>query len=123
MLVDKLLKAYKEHGKIIVGLDFDGTVFSLEGDDDVVCAKVRLLILDLQKKDAIILCLYTIADAQSLQYKTHIMTSWGIPVDYINHSPVKIYDHCDKPYFNILLDDKAGLNEALEILTEFNKKL
>jgi hypothetical protein len=44
----------------------------------------------------------------------------GLTPDYINESPIK-YDDTVKPYFNLLLDDKAGLNEAFDRLIGFNE--
>lgn len=38
---------------------------------------------------------------------------FGIKVDYINESPIM---NTRKPYYNILLDDRAGLQEAADTL-------
>ena len=54
----------------------------------------------------------------------------GIKPDYINESPIRFDCGGFKPYFNILLDDRAGLESAYNSLktvinyakTEFNKK-
>lgn len=118
--VKRLLDVYNEHGKIIVGLDFDDTVFPLNDLQSDICFKVRQLILGLQPD--ITICLYTISDAQSLKYKLALLNYWDIYPDYINESPVKFGD-CIKPYFNILLDDKAGLPYTLEVLTKFKKEI
>lgn len=117
---EKLIKSYEDHKKIIVGVDFDNTLFPLTGSPESVYANA-IEIRELLKaiRDKIELCLYTVADSQSIQYKTALMCLWEIAPDYINKSPVKPHGDCGKPYFNILLDDKAGLNEAIEILIEF----
>jgi|TARA_R110000772_G_scaffold68118_4_gene150906 hypothetical protein len=117
---EKLLKVYKEHGKIIVGLDFDDTIFPLSEGSVDLCKKVKILITECQMYSTI--CLYTIADEQSLKYKLEILKLWGIRVDFVNESPIKLGNNA-KPYFNILLDDKAGLNESYETLSQFNEKL
>ena len=118
----KLLKVLKDYGTIIVGVDFDDTVFPL--NDTIYirtrCNKVVTLLKEL--KDKITICLYSVAGDQSLKYKKYIMETLGIKPAYINESPIKLGNEV-KPYFNILLDDKAGLNEAIEILTEFKNKI
>ena len=73
------------------------------------------------------LCLYTIEDRIDWKYKT--CCKLGIKTDYINESPIRFDCGGFKPYFNILLDDRAGLESAYNTLknvvdyanTEFNK--
>lgn len=69
------------------------------------------------------LCLYSVADEQSLVYKEHIMYLYGIPVNYINSSPLDERYNSRKPYFNVQLDDKAGLNETIYTLEVFYDEL
>ena len=118
----KLLEVLKFHNTIIVGVDFDDTVFPL--NDTIYirtrCSKVVSLLKELKYK--ITICLYTVSDNQSLKYKKYLMETLGIKADYVNESPIKL-GNGGKPYFNILLDDKAGLNETIEILTEFKNKI
>lgn len=122
--VEKLLDVYEKHGKIIVGCDFDDTFFmtsELHPDDfhtEPRTEKVRDLLR--KAKPIMTLCLYTVSDPVSLLYKKEIMRLEGLEPDYVNSGPIdNQWDSTGKPYFNILLDDKAGLNEALSILEEF----
>ena len=119
ILLNQLISVYEKHGKIIIGLDFDDTIFpfnksvaNINRCNDVV-ETVKAI------KEAAIICLWSVADAQTLVYKAHIMELYGIKPDYVNESPVVKWGPCNKPYFNIQLDDKAGLNETLETLTNF----
>lgn len=114
---EKLIKIYGQFGKIVIGVDFDDTIFPLTDAKYVIdrCAEVRGL-LNLVK-DSATLCLYTVAEEWSVKYKVTIMRDlYKLPVDYVNASPLST---TPKPFFNILLDDKAGLNETIEILKEF----
>jgi len=119
---EKLLEVLEFHNTIIVGVDFDDTIFPLSTNNYIIerCSKVVELIKSL--KDVITICLYTVADNQSIAYKKQLMKEWEIPAAYVNESPVTLGNGA-KPYFNILLDDKAGLNETIEILTEFKNYL
>ena len=122
--VIKLLEVLKTHGKIIVGCDFDDTVFPLTQVPYITkrCEIVIGLLKEL--RDRITLCMYTVTNKQELAYKKHIMIyTMGLRPDYINKSPLVRVGDGSKPYFNIVLDDKAGLNEAIEILTEFKENL
>lgn len=117
MYTDKLLKTYQEHGKIIVGVDFDDTIYPFSDDVNEKDCEFRIKLLK-RLKDKIIICLYTCSDETSLRYKISLMKEWGISPDYVNESPVEIGNGA-KPYFNLLLDDKAGLEEATRRLVEF----
>tara|TARA_R110002012_G_scaffold261246_1_gene443055 strand:- start:33 stop:422 length:390 start_codon:yes stop_codon:yes gene_type:complete len=118
---EKLLDVYRKYGIIILGCDFDDTIFPLTDNSYIRnrCEKVIELIISL--RSVMKLCLYTTTNPQELKYKVHIMkNTMKLYPDYINESPIDFGGNA-KPYFNILLDDKAGLNEAIEILEEFKK--
>lgn len=114
----KLFNSYREHKKIIIGVDFDDTLFPLDDRWEKLCQLVRSELRATGSKATI--CLYTVADNQSIRYKLELMRLWGIPADYVNKSPIKL-GNGEKPFFNLLLDDKAGLQESLSLLIEFNK--
>ena len=117
----KLLAAEKKYGKIVVGVDFDDTIFPWDKNPYSVirCARVRKLIIKLQEQKRAHLCLWTVAEEWSMVYKKHISKSYGIKFDYFNESPIFKDADIRKPHFNILLDDKAGLNETINILEAF----
>jgi len=121
--VSELLFTYNKYNKIIVGVDFDDTIFPYNKSkyNEDRCKRVREILVKLQ--DYIILCLFTVADEQSLVYKTEIMKLYGLDAKYINSSPIENWGKCRKPYFNILLDDKAGLNETINNLEELYKEI
>lgn len=119
----KLINTFNEHGFLLVGVDFDDTVFPYTDNKYIEdrCAEVRDALLDVRKH--IVLCLYTVSDQQTMKYKMFIMRQWGLDPDYINESKVSPFKGSQKPFFNLLLDDKAGLNESLEILKEFTNHI
>ena len=47
----------------------------------------------------------------------------GISIDYINESPPYIPFTGNKVYYNILLDDRAGLRSAYEILYKAKERI
>ena len=123
ILLEQLIKAHKNHGKIIVGVDFDDTVFPFnEGEANKERCERVVNILKRVRPD-IIICLFSVASKQSLIYKAHIMELYGIKPDYVNESPVVKWGVCNKPYFNIQMDDKAGLNETILVMEGFGQYL
>ena len=119
ILFNKVKKSYEEYGTIILGVDFDNTIFPLEESEEITdrCNEVLQTIIDLRKKfkKNIAICLYSIGDEASIKYKCEIMKLRKIAPDYVNSSPLDSKFNCRKPYFDILLDDKSGLNETLEV--------
>lgn len=112
--VQKLIDQYVEYGSLIIGLDFDFTVVDTNNDfkpytDVVALVKRTQNLIDCD------ICIWTANKCESLvkQKLEEAEIGW----DYYNESPVNF--GTAKPYFNILLDDNAGLDEAMKHLTMF----
>ena len=54
-------------------------------------------------------------DVEKLAFIRHYCLSFDIRIDYVNMNP-EVCHGCRKPYYNILIDDRAGMNEACEVL-------
>lgn len=123
--LDKLISTYIKYGNIVVGVDFDDTLLSSDSDDKYSvnrCSEVVELVNLIEEYST--LCLWTVANDQSTMYKIFIAREvFNIKFDYINDSPLKWDGNPDKKHFNILLDDKAGLNYTMEVLRGFLKQV
>lgn len=120
--LEKLVNTYRTHGSIVVGLDFDNTIYPLDTDLHVIkrCERVRELIHKVRTK--VDLCLWTVANDWSVSYKLTICEEvYGIEFDAINKSTLYEDPTVRKPFFNILLDDNAGLTESMNLLDAFNE--
>ena len=107
----RLIEEYKKYHNLIIGFDFDNTICGLDNES---ISKVILLLQEC-KKLGFTLCLYTIsASDEWLEWKVKYCEYFGISPNYVNDSPVLRGNR--KPFFNILLDDRAGLNEACACL-------
>jgi len=115
-LIKKLYDAYLQHGTIILGVDFDNTVFPLDTMFIEECYETVELVKRAMPYSTI--CLWTVADKWSLVYKVALMEAMGIKAAYVNESFIQLGDG-PKPFFNLLLDDSAGLEEAKAILEGF----
>lgn len=112
MCVQRLIDQYDEHGSLIVAFDFDGTVFDYEQIDAYFPWVVNLI--RRCGKLGFSTILFTCREGEDLISAQSYCKALMIPVSYVNESPVNPHDR--KPYFNILLDDRAGLHDACTIL-------
>lgn len=111
--IERLIKEYETHDKLVVGFDFDNTIFDIHNNGGNYSDVINLL--RECKKLGFILCLYTAELREDwLKWKVQYCGHFGIEPDYINESP--LLQGTKKPFFNILLDDRAGLESAYETL-------
>lgn len=111
--IERLKKELDTHGKLVIGFDFDNTIFDVHNGGGNY--KEVIDILQRCKKHGWILCLYTAELREDwLQWKVGFCKHFGIEPDYVNESP--LLKETKKPFFNLLLDDRAGLQSAYIIL-------
>lgn len=104
----RLLEEYIRYKTLIIGFDFDSTIFDYHENGGDYSEIIELL--KECKRLNFNLCLFTIPDR--LDWKFKVCANLGITPDYVNESPIVFEDGDNKPYFNILLDDRAGLESA-----------
>lgn len=119
VLLEKLKKAFIDHGKIVVGVDFDDTIFPYSDiSKDEECEQVRDLLRKIRPYT--IQCLWTVANEWSLKYKKFICIElYDMQFDHYNESPINYDPTVQKPHFNVLLDDSSGLDSVIKVLEEF----
>jgi predicted mannosyl-3-phosphoglycerate phosphatase (HAD superfamily) len=115
---NRLLKEYREHSKLLVAFDFDNTIFDIHNDGDTFPALEQLL-KDL-KSIGCSLILFTCRTGTELEEAITYCTVQGYPPDFVNESTM-FSNQSVKPFFNMLLDDRAGLKESYEHLTRLVK--
>lgn len=109
----RLLKEYKSYGNLIIAFDFDNTVFDYHNTGDDYSDIIELLKTCSEKN--MILVLFTVTtNEEELRSKINYLENCGIYPNYINESP--LFKGSVKPYYNLLLDDRAGLESAIEQL-------
>lgn len=110
----RLAKDFKKHNNLIVAFDFDNTIFDYHNNGGDYSEVISLL------KECsslgFIMILFTSDDSPTrLEWMVEYCFHYGIRVDYINESPIM---DTIKPYYNILLDDRAGLESAYNSLND-----
>ena len=103
--IKRLHEEYKKHGTLCIGFDFDGTVHDFH-KKGVIYPKMIQLLRDLKSIGCTLICWTA--------YKEHTyvqgyLIANDIPYDGINTDGIKLPWETRKPFFNALLDDRAGL--------------
>ncbi len=117
--VERLVREWNQHGKIVVGVDFDSTLFPWHTIDNQEDMDRVLKVL----KDCQLVGIYLVVNTCSVPERHEEILNHckelGLHVEGINSNPIKLpYGNHGKVYANIFIDDRAGLNEALDILEE-----
>ena len=110
----RLREDYEKHKNLIVAFDFDNTIYDYHSKGgDYSC------VINLLQECAVLgftMVLFTAnEEEEKLNFCKKYCNDNKIRIDYINESPVL---NTRKPYYNILLDDRAGLEEAYFTLKE-----
>lgn len=120
--IKRLIKEIERYGKIVVAYDFDGTVHNFHGGNNIDdYKKVIDLLRELNRYDVAEFVVYTCSEENRYEYIERYLSENKIPFDYINDVPDELkvkLPKGKKMYYNILLDDRAGLKESYEILKE-----
>lgn len=109
--VNRLVSDYKKHNNLFVSFDFDNTVFDYFGTGETY-PKLESLLIFLKEK-GFNLILFTGNEGDKLQDIVKYCKDHGYAPDFVNENPIM---KTTKPYYNILLDDRAGLNDAYQTL-------
>ncbi len=119
--VIRLLKEYRTHGSLVIAYDFDNTVFDYhkKGHDysEVIDIIKRCHHLGFH------LTVFTAKPVADYEAVKMWLEANQIPFDCINENPPFFKKYTKKVYYNLLLDDRAGLRSAYEQLKTLLKIL
>lgn len=114
--IDRLISEWNQYGQLIVAVDYDNTLFdyykkgyTFEG----VITMVKVL-----KLMGCHITIFTSCDESRYDEIKQYLKSVGLEYDSINETPDFIPFKGRKVYYNILLDDRAGLSSAYRQLHE-----
>jgi hypothetical protein len=108
--IRRLLLEHEKYGSIIVAYDFDNTVFDYHNKG--LKFKNVIELLRECKELKFHLTVFTSCNDDRFPEIKKYLNDNNIPFDGINETPDFIPFKGRKVYFNILLDDRAGLNSA-----------
>lgn len=104
----RLYGEYKKHGSLVIGVDFDGTIhdYHKEGYEYNNCKELLRSLKDIGCK---IICWTAYKDHD---YVEEYFKKNDLPLDGINCDGVELPYSTRKPFFNALLDDRAGIRDV-----------
>lgn len=110
--ITKLIMEYNHYNMLYIAVDFDHTLYDYDQIGDTF-PKIIEIVNKAQSKNCKII-LFTAREGKDLEFAVNHCKEIGIFPDYINESPVM---KTRKPFYSVLLDDRAGLNEAYQKLS------
>jgi len=112
--IERLRNEFKKYGNLVIGFDFDETIFDYHHQGHCYTAVMELL--RRCSKLGLTMCLYTNeSNPDKLKFKQdYCRYSLGFMPSFTNESP--LLKDGGKPFFSTLLDDRAGLGQAYIVL-------
>ena len=110
----RLTEEYEKH-KLIVAFDFDNTVFDY--NERGFEYKNVIELLRVCKEVGCYLSVFTSDGWERIPQIEEYLKKHNIPYDGINENPDVIKFNGRKIYYNVLLDDRAGLPSAYRVLS------
>lgn len=113
--IERLYAQYLRNPRLIIAVDFDDTLFDFHKTDATYPEVIRLL-KRCNELDFYVVVFTSSANARHSEIRAYI-DSLGIKIAGINTNPIPLpYGNEGKIFFNLLIDDRAGLGQACEIL-------
>lgn len=113
--LERLENEWLQHGKIIIACDYDDTISPWKMHNADFSRVIE--ILKQAKMTGAYIAIFTACNEDRYPEITEYCKKSGLAIDSINKTPIDLpYGKNSKIYANIFIDDRAGLNESLNIL-------
>ena len=112
-LLERLITQYKKQDKLIVAYDFDDTVRPMYCAD---CSDVQSLLRKLKTTLNAYFIVFT--SNKDIEGVKKYLDEYFLPYDAINKNAPFVPFKDGKVFYNVLLDDKAGLGEVVNTLEQ-----
>ena len=122
VVLERLLREYKEHGGLVVAFDFDNTVYDYHKRGETYDRVIKLL-RRLSKVKGISLVVWTGTAKERYEFVEEYLRENQIPFNAINQNPSFFQSSSPKIFYSILLDDRAGLESAYRTCLAFLRKI
>lgn len=112
---ERLLSEYNKYGKLIVAVDFDDTLYDFHKQGYEYTELIE--IVRRCNRAGFYVMVFTDLSPGKVELVDQVYGKYGLRYDGINTSPSYLpFGSNGKPYYNILLDDRAGLPSTLQSL-------
>lgn len=113
--LERLEEEWTQHGKIIIACDYDDTISPWKFK--AFNPKRVIDVLKAAKQTGAYITIFTACSEDRYAEIKDYCANQGLEIDSINKTPIDLpYGKSGKVYANVFIDDRAGLNEALNIL-------
>lgn len=122
----RLYDEWKQYGKIIIAVDFDDTIspWKFNSLSDMSDMNKTIDIITTARQIGAYIVIFTACNHDRYDEIKSYCLSKGLEIDGINETPLDLpYGKTNKIYANIFLDDRAGLDESLEMLNDIMYKI
>lgn len=112
----RLYQEWERHKKLMIAVDFDETIFDFhkKGTDHAMVIKLLKKCNEL----GFYVTIFSASKPERYNFMRCYMKELGIKIDAINENVIQLpYGNNGKIYYNILLDDRAGLGQAYTVLS------
>lgn len=122
----RLIRINQEYGGLTVAVDFDNTLFDFHYEKERAerteydFSEIYTLLARLKAVGCFIVIWTANDDAAFIK---HFLKTRAIPYDTINENPPYFKSTSAKIFYNVLLDDAAGLRETYILLCRFLETL
>ena len=123
-VMGRLLAQYETHGSLTVAVDFDNTLYDYHFEAEKRLRKeydfseLHKLLVRLKAASCFII-IWTANDDE--EFVRRFLAERNVPYDAINQNPPYFKSASRKIFYNVLLDDAAGLRETYLLLCRFLK--
>jgi len=111
---ERLKSEYDKYGSIVVAFDFDNTVYDFHKEGHTYDDVIQLL-RNLKSIGCYLICFTA---SEEIEFIHNYLVYNKIPFDSINENPPFFKSNSKKIYYNVLLDDRAGLIQIYWELTK-----
>lgn len=119
----RLIYEWRLHNRLVLALDYDDTIFPYKTATGEECLELIEYIRSIQDKLWIII--WTASKPARYKEIESYCSSVGLEIVGINTAaiPNLLFGTDSKPYFNILIDDRAGKEQAINQLKTAYKEV
>lgn len=110
LCINRLVEEYYKYKELIIAVDFDNTLYDYHGKGYKFTETIELI--RECKRMGFCIIIYTCSGDERYPEIKKFLNDNNIPFDYINKNSPKITFAKNKLYYNIFLDDRAGLKSA-----------
>jgi hypothetical protein len=112
----RLIQEWIDHNRIIIAVDWDDCLFPWKLNTKEDCEKVFKLLRLCKEIGCYVVIFTACTEDRYIEIRNYCEQN-NLKIDAINKNPIELpYGNQTKIYANHFLDDRAGLEEACEIL-------